>query len=66
MQRRSFLQGSALAFGILRYLPACGTKTPGAGTAAERNFIAIRDRYFLKALELNPMHPGLRNALGGL
>ncbi|MFZ5624562.1 MAG: DUF885 domain-containing protein [Gemmatimonadota bacterium] len=56
MRRRSFL-GSTLAaaagFGVLRYATACAPSTPGSpGDAA---FRALRERYFLKALELNPV-----------
>ena len=54
MNRRTLLK-STLAFGVLRYLPGCSGKSPGGGSEVERNFVAIRDRYFLKVLELNPV-----------
>jgi uncharacterized protein (DUF885 family) len=58
MHRRTFLRHSgeaALAFGILRHLPACtGTGKAGA-SKADQAFLSLRDRYFLKALELNPV-----------
>ena len=58
MHRRTFLRHTgeaALAFGILRHLPACtGTGKAGA-SKADQAFLSLRDRYFLKALELNPV-----------
>ncbi|HSE46477.1 MAG TPA: DUF885 family protein, partial [Gemmatimonadales bacterium] len=58
MHRRTFLRHTgeaAVAFGILRHLPAC-TGTRKAGTSkADPAFLSLRDRYFLKALELNPV-----------
>jgi uncharacterized protein (DUF885 family) len=53
VHRRRFLQHTthtALAFGVLRHLGACRPR--GEGDAA---FRALRDRYFLEHLELNPV-----------
>jgi uncharacterized protein (DUF885 family) len=59
MHRRSFIRSSgqvALGFGILRHLPACAPSTDGAAVSkADAAFLALRDRYFLKAMELNPV-----------
>ena len=55
MNRRIFVRRTALAaagFGILRVLPACRRDR---GTDADRSFADIRDRYFLRHLELNPV-----------
>jgi uncharacterized protein (DUF885 family) len=57
MHRRTFLartSQAATAFGVLRYLEAC---RPGLGAAREPDgaFTALRDRFFLKALELAPV-----------
>ena len=55
MNRRTFVRRTALAaagFGILRTLPACRGES---GTSADRSFTDIRDRYFLRHLELNPV-----------
>ena len=55
MNRRSFVRRTTLAaagFGILRILPGCRND---GGTDAERTFADIRDRYFLRHLELNPV-----------
>ncbi len=55
MDRRTFVRRTALAaagFGILRVLPACRRDR---GTDADRSFADIRDRYFLRHLELNPV-----------
>jgi uncharacterized protein (DUF885 family) len=54
MRRRDFLSKtarSAAAFGILRQLGGCHASTPGGS----EGFTAIRDRYFLRFLELNPV-----------
>ncbi len=54
MNRRTFVRRATLAvsgFGILRTLPACRDR----GTDADRAFITIRDRYFVRHLELNPV-----------
>jgi len=56
MHRRNFIQHSAwtvAAFGILRRIGAWHSPT-GAPTAASP-FGALRDRYFLRTLELNPV-----------
>ncbi len=55
MNRRSFVRHTALAaagFGILRTLPACARDE---GNEADRSFVQLRDRYFLRHLELNPV-----------
>jgi uncharacterized protein (DUF885 family) len=54
MRRRQFVfrtAQSAAAFGILRHLGAC---RPSSG-AASSPFVAIRDRYFIQFLQLNPV-----------
>lgn len=55
MQRRSFLlrgiRGAA-AFGILRHVGACRPTDTGGSSSF---FVAIRDRYFLQFLQLNPV-----------
>lgn len=56
MDRRSFVHrtvGGVAAFGALRTLSACRPEAPSAAEDAE--FAAIRERYFLKTLELNPV-----------
>ena len=61
MRRRSFVFQSAraaAAFGLFRSLPACAsaTRAPGStGSADEASFVALRDRYFLRHLQLNPV-----------
>src|SRR5262245_58484774 len=58
MHRRTFLPHTgeaAIAFGILRNLPACATPGKAGGSKADQGFLSLRDRYFLKALELNPV-----------
>ena len=46
----------AIAFGILRHIPACtGTGEIRRQLRPTSAFLALRDRYFLKALELNPV-----------
>ena len=55
MNRRTFVRRATLAaagFGILRAVPACRSDS---GTDADRSFADIRDRYFLRHLELNPV-----------
>ena len=55
MNRRSFVRRATLAaagFGVLRTLPACARD---GGSDADRSFTALRDRYFLRHLELNPV-----------
>ncbi|HEX6964411.1 MAG TPA: DUF885 domain-containing protein [Gemmatimonadaceae bacterium] len=63
MHRRTFLARatqSAVAFGILRDLTACRNMSDAAPSAAsgalgDRTFIDVRDRYFVRVLELNPV-----------
>lgn len=55
MQRRHFLLHSgqaALALGLVPHLTACGD---GDDRIEDGAFQALRDRYFLKTLELNPV-----------
>ncbi len=55
MHRRHFLLRSsqaALALGLLPQLSACGREGP---TGNDAPLVTLRDRYFLKALELNPV-----------
>jgi uncharacterized protein (DUF885 family) len=55
MQRREFVHRSAwavAAFGIFRQLGACGAAEAGTEPSP---FAALRDRYFLRTLELNPV-----------
>jgi uncharacterized protein (DUF885 family) len=57
MRRRTFLRRTGqfgLAAGILPYLGGC-TSDNASDAASDRKFTALRDRYFLKALELNPV-----------
>ncbi len=54
MHRRRFLEASsqaALAVGLLPQILSCRS----AAEADDREFLALRDRYFLRALELNPV-----------
>ena len=56
MDRRSFVQRTAqgaAAFGVLRSLSACRPESPAGANDAP--FIAVREKYFLKSLELNPV-----------
>ncbi len=56
MDRRSFVHRSAsgvAALGALRVLSACRPDAPSA--AEDAQFVAVRERYFLKTLELNPV-----------
>lgn len=66
MRRRSFLLDgarAAAAFGIFRSLGACRSLATGsaastagaAASAADARFVALRDRYFVRHLELNPV-----------
>jgi uncharacterized protein (DUF885 family) len=59
MHRREFVHRSVwavAAFGILRQVGACRPGTPSTGpTTAGSPFAALRDRYFLRTLELNPV-----------
>ena len=55
MNRRTFVRNNALAaagFGVLRTLPACARDE---GNDTDRSFVQLRDRYFLRHLELNPV-----------
>jgi uncharacterized protein (DUF885 family) len=55
MYRREFVHRSAravAAFGVFRQLGACGASGTGSAPSA---FAALRDRYFLRTLELNPV-----------
>jgi uncharacterized protein (DUF885 family) len=57
MHRREFVHRSAwtvAAFGILRQIGACHAP-PGTAAPASSPFAALRDRYFLRTLELNPV-----------
>lgn len=78
MHRRSFLYRSAqtaVAFGALRQLSACSSREAPAETS-DPAFVALRDRYFLKTLEYNPVtstylggdgyHPSLAGVNGRL
>ncbi|MEO8295894.1 MAG: DUF885 domain-containing protein [Gemmatimonadota bacterium] len=78
MERRTFLTRSAqtaAAFGILRHISACQPKDAPVASA-DPGFVTLRDRYFLKTLELNPVtstylggdgyHPSLTGANGTL
>lgn len=63
MRRRRFLQGTgaaAAAFGVLRGVPGCKPLPTDPGLASP--FAALRERYFLRTLELNPV---LSTYLGG-
>jgi uncharacterized protein (DUF885 family) len=56
MDRRSFVQRTAqgaAAFGVLRSLSAC--RPEASGGADDTAFLAVREKYFLKSLELNPV-----------
>ena len=65
MRRRSFLfetARAAAAFGLFRSLAACRGDAPGAAAKAgashsgdDARFVALRDRYFVRHLELNPV-----------
>ena len=79
MRRRSFLYRSAqtaTAFGALRHLAACAPKDAVPANTADPAFTGLRERYFLKALEYNPVtstylggdgyHPSLADVNGRL
>ena len=79
MRRRSFLYRSAqtaAAFGALRHLAACRPSDAPATNQADPAFVALRERYFLKSLEYNPVtstylggdgyHPSLADVNGRL
>jgi uncharacterized protein (DUF885 family) len=56
MDRRAFVHrtaGGVAALGAFRVLAACRPEGPSA--AGDADFIALRERYFLKTLELNPV-----------
>lgn len=56
MDRRTFVHrtaGGLAAFGALHTLSACRPDAPPAAEDAE--FVAVREQYFLKMLELNPV-----------
>ena len=56
MDRRSFVHraaGGLAALGALRALSACRPDAPSPAEDAE--FVALRERYFLTTLELNPV-----------
>jgi uncharacterized protein (DUF885 family) len=56
MHRRTFLLRTgqvSLALGLLPELSGCVEKPRATGSDAD--FVALRDRYFLRALELNPV-----------
>jgi uncharacterized protein (DUF885 family) len=61
MHRRRFLAGAArtaATFGVLRQLGGCRNATPAAGgrsPLAGGAFTSLRDRYFLRTLELYPV-----------
>ena len=59
MHRRRFLgraARTAATFGILRQLGACsGDRRPAAAAGGGDGFAALRDRYFVRTLELNPV-----------
>jgi uncharacterized protein (DUF885 family) len=79
MRRRSFIyrgaQG-ALGMGALRYLAACTPREAAPANDADPAFGALRERYFLKTLEYNPVtstylggdgyHPSLAGVNGRL
>ena len=79
MRRRSFIYRSAqtaAAFGALRHLSACASRDAAPASTADPAFIALRERYFLKTLEYNPVtstylggdgyHPSLAGVNGRL
>jgi uncharacterized protein (DUF885 family) len=58
MRRRLFLLRSAqtaAGFGVLRTLGACRKPAPVTSNPAEPQFLELRDKYFLRALEYNPV-----------
>ncbi|HEX8431132.1 MAG TPA: DUF885 family protein, partial [Longimicrobium sp.] len=58
MDRRLFVTRSAqaaLAFGILPQLEACASLAAGTAQPGASPFGALRDRYFVRVLELNPV-----------
>jgi uncharacterized protein (DUF885 family) len=58
MHRRTFVLRTSqlsLALGLLPQLVACRKTPVTSGDATDAEFIALRDRYFLRALELNPV-----------
>src|SRR5437879_4736310 len=58
MDRRRFLlraAGTAAAFGVLRGTAACRPGAPTPAAAGDPGFGALRERYFVRALWLNPV-----------
>ena len=58
MDRRSFVHQTALAaagFGVLRSLAACRSLPAAAAGSPDAAFVELRDRYFVRHLELNPV-----------
>ncbi|MBA3659378.1 MAG: DUF885 domain-containing protein [Gemmatimonadales bacterium] len=58
MNRRHFINRAAqttAAFGILRVLPGCHTSAPSGAIAPVGGFSRLRDEYFLRTLEFNPV-----------
>lgn len=58
MDRRTFVQQTALAaagFGVLRSLAACRSLPPAAAGSPDAAFVDLRDRYFVRHLQLNPV-----------
>ena len=58
MQRRRFLVGAArtvAGLGVLRQLGACRRETPAGPPRDDSGFSALRDRYFVRTLQLNPV-----------
>ena len=56
MHRRAFLERStraALALGVLRHVAAC--RAESRPSAADAGFVDLRDQYFLKFLQQNPV-----------
>ncbi len=64
MHRRTFLLRTSqigMSFGVLRYLGACRGAHSGA-TGNDATFVSLRDEYFLRTLEYNPV---IATYLGG-
>lgn len=55
MQRRTFLATTGIALGLLPEVTGCRKKPDPAGPVSDSEFTALRNRYFLRALELNPV-----------
>lgn len=57
MDRRTLLVRTAqvgMSFGMLRYLGAC-RRPQASATGTDATFLSLRDEYFLRTLELNPV-----------